>query len=44
VGPANGRKRYFFRAAIALELSGKDIPVEIVTIGVRGEKKQPAHA
>ncbi len=26
----------------ALEQSGKDIPVEIVTIGVRGEKKQPA--
>ncbi|MCJ7750795.1 MAG: 4Fe-4S binding protein [Armatimonadetes bacterium] len=26
----------------ALEQSGKDIPVEIVTIGVRGEKKAPA--
>ena len=26
----------------ALEKSGKDIPVEVVTIGVRGEKKQPA--
>ena len=26
----------------ALEQSGKDIPVEVVTIGVRGGKKQPA--
>jgi len=42
VGPAAGRRSYSFRAAIALEQSGKDIPVEIVTIGLRGEKKQPA--
>jgi hypothetical protein len=28
----------------AVEQSGKDIPVEVVTIGVRGERKAPVNA